>query len=261
MVLLREGLPWDRLGTAQAGQPRLRSLWKGQQRTWGCAAPRKFAGGAAILSFMPGAVQRKAKLLCQNCGFHFCGFCILGKQIHNHTGVIPCSGPLVDEADLDRHIVDCCAWANEGGNKWLQALEKYVPAMVGLYPTPRLTHSLRAQAAMIMEGIRTGPPFVEVEGVQRWEIPTTAPPVFVFQKRTVLFRETMELKCGAVSAAGVACKGVVAKFKVGFERLLPTSSVLRCGKCKLYVCLHELMDPGCVSPTRMGGWGKNAQAR
>ena len=120
--------------------------------------------GVAIISFLPAAVQRKAKLLCQNCGYHFCGFCILGKQIHNHTGVIPCSGPLVDGADLDRHIVDCAGWANERGNKWWQALQKYVPAMVGLYPTPRLNHSLRAQAAKIMEGIRAGPPFVEAEG-------------------------------------------------------------------------------------------------
>jgi hypothetical protein len=134
----------------------------------------------------------------------------------------------------------------------LQALEKYVPAMVGLYLTPRLTESLRVQVATIMDGIRAGPPMVEVEGVRRWEILPTTPPVFVFQKRTDVFRDTLELKCGALSAAGEACKGVVAKFKVGFERLLPTSSVVRCGKCKLYVCLHELMAPGCISPTRMG---------
>ncbi len=130
----------------------------------GVRCPMQVCGGVALISFLPGAMQRKAKLLCQNCGYHFCGFCTLGKRIHNHTGVIPSSGPLEDGADLDRHIVDCGAWANDGGNKWWQALQKYVPVMIGLYPTPRLTQSLRAQVARIMEAILVGPTFAEGGG-------------------------------------------------------------------------------------------------
>ncbi len=104
-----------------------------------------------------------------------------------------------------------------------------MPVMIGLYPTSRLTQSLRAQAALIMDAILVGPRFVEAEGVTRWESSPPSPPAFVFQTRTLLFRAKTELKCGAASVAGVACKGVVAKFKAGLEHLLPTSSVVKCG--------------------------------
>ncbi len=78
-------------------------------------------------------MQRKAKVLCQLCGWQFCGFCALSKRIDTRVGPILACGPLKDYSDLDRHVVDCGDHLR-GANKWRQALHKYVEMYGALYP-------------------------------------------------------------------------------------------------------------------------------
>ena len=79
-----------------------------------------------------------------------------------------------------------------------------------------------------MAAMDQGRPFEDVNGVKRWASSPTAPPEFLFQKRTELFRAHIKLSCGAVSRSGAVCQGVLARFSVGMEHLLPLTSVLKC---------------------------------
>ena len=87
--------------------------------------PMVSCGNVPLISFRPEAMQRTAKVLCQLCGSHFCGFCALGKRIDTRVGPIPACGPLKDCSELDRHVVDCGDHLG-GANKWRTAIEKYI---------------------------------------------------------------------------------------------------------------------------------------
>ncbi len=86
--------------------------------------------------------------------------------------------------------------------------------------------------------------------MERWVPSPTALPEFLFQKRTELFRAHTKLSCGAISRQGAVCQGVLARFTLGMEHLLPLTSVLKCTSCKTYTCALELLDPGSLNPTR-----------
>ena len=69
--------------------------------------PTVACANVPLISFRPEAMQRSAKVLCQLCGTHFCGFCALGKRLDKRVGPIPMCGPSKDCSELDRHVVDC----------------------------------------------------------------------------------------------------------------------------------------------------------
>ncbi len=162
-------------------------------------------------------------------------------------------GPQKDCSDLDRHVIDCGEHLG-GTNKWRQALDKYVEMCGALYPKPDQVLAFRAQAAQLMALLDQGRPFEDVEEVKRWLPSPTAPPEFLFQKRTDLFRSHIKLNCGAVSRSGAVCHGALARFALGMEHLIPLTSVSKCATCKTYTCALEPFAPVVV---RVGWWRRS----
>ena len=140
-------------------------------------------GGATLISFLPGAMQRTAKVACIQCGFHFCGFCALANKIESKPEIIPECGPGANPSDLERHIVDCGSSTGTNESQWWVALMRYVPIMVGLCPVLGQTEALKAQVDKIMTALRGGSPFTDIEGVRRWVPSIPTPPFFPIPKQ------------------------------------------------------------------------------